>query len=72
MDLREMILKEHSKKQADKIIRWIGEDQKKFDALVKLFLGDESSTAAGGTKRWGTGIALVDNIKTDMNKFYKF
>jgi hypothetical protein len=41
MNLREEILKEHSKKQRDKIIRWVGNDQKKFDALVKLFLGEE-------------------------------
>ena len=41
MNLREEILKEHSRKQADKIIRWIGTDQDKFDELVSLFLKGE-------------------------------
>ncbi len=37
MNLRSEILKEHSKKQTDKIVRYIGTDQKKFDELVELF-----------------------------------
>ena len=41
MDLRATILAEHSKKQTNKIIKWIGTDQKRFDELVKLFLNDE-------------------------------
>jgi len=41
MDLQKEILKEHSKKQTDKIIAWINGDQKKFDELVKLFLRGE-------------------------------
>jgi hypothetical protein len=41
MDLREEILKEHSKAQCDKIVKWIGNDQQKFDELFRLFLNDE-------------------------------
>ncbi len=41
MNLREEILKEHSRRQTDKIIRYVGSDQKKFDALVELFLKGE-------------------------------
>ena len=41
MDLRETILAEHSKAQTNKIIKWIGSDQKRFDELFKLFLNDE-------------------------------
>ena len=41
MLLKEEILKEHSKRQTDKIIKWIGTDQTKFDELVKLFLQSE-------------------------------
>jgi hypothetical protein len=41
MNLRENILTEHSKAQADKIIKWIGSDQKRFDELFNLFLNDE-------------------------------
>src|SRR4026207_2240722 len=38
MDLQEEILKEHSKKQCDKIVRWVGKSQKRFDDLFHLFL----------------------------------
>jgi len=41
MDLRETILEEHSKAQTNKIVKWIGSDQKRFDQLFKLFLNDE-------------------------------
>jgi len=41
MHLREEILKEHSKRQANKIVRWVGDDQEKFDELVGLFLKGE-------------------------------
>lgn len=41
MHLREEILKEHSKAQCAKIVKWIGADQKKFDELFNLFLNDE-------------------------------
>ncbi len=41
MNLQEEILKEHSKKQTNKIIRYIGDDQKKFDDLISLFLKGE-------------------------------
>ena len=41
MNLRDEILREHSKKQTEKIIRWVGTDRKKFDRLVALFLKGE-------------------------------
>src|SRR5258705_3712562 len=41
MDLKEIILEEHSKAQTNKIIKWIGHDQKRFDQLFDLFLNDE-------------------------------
>jgi hypothetical protein len=41
MNLREEILKEHSKAQSNKIVSWIGNSQKKFDELFNLFLNDE-------------------------------
>ncbi|MEO5890473.1 MAG: hypothetical protein ABIQ31_09485 [Ferruginibacter sp.] len=40
-NLREDILKEHSKAQCDRIVAWIGADQKRFDELFHLFLNDE-------------------------------
>lgn len=41
MYLRETILKEHSKKNCDRIISWIGNDKKKFNQLFNLFLNGE-------------------------------
>lgn len=41
MNLRQEILKEHSKAQYSKIVKWVGADQKKFDELFHLFLNDE-------------------------------
>lgn len=41
MDIKEALLQEHSKKQCDSIIRYIGTDQNKFDSLVNIFLNDE-------------------------------
>jgi hypothetical protein len=41
MDLRDEILKEHSKKQCNKIVKWVGNNQEKFNALFHLFLNSE-------------------------------
>jgi hypothetical protein len=41
MDLRNVILEEHSKKQCTKIVEWVGNNQEKFDELFHLFLNGE-------------------------------
>ncbi len=41
MDLRAEILKEHSKAQTMKIVKFIGDDSKKFKELMNLFFNDE-------------------------------
>ncbi len=41
MNIRAALLKEHSKKQCNAIVKWVGNDQKKFDELFDLFLHDE-------------------------------
>lgn len=41
MNLREEILKEHSKAQCSKIVQWVGNHQQRFDKLFHLFLTDE-------------------------------
>lgn len=41
MDIREEALKEHSKNQTEKIAKWIGNDVKRFQQYLKLFLNDE-------------------------------
>lgn len=41
MKLRETILKEPSKAQCDKIVKWVGDNRLRFDELFNLFLNDE-------------------------------
>ena len=41
MDLRAALLKEHSKIQNNKIVKWIGNDPKRFKELFQIFLNDE-------------------------------
>jgi hypothetical protein len=41
MNLKETILEEHSKKQCDKVVRYIGNDKKRFGELMKLFFKGE-------------------------------
>lgn len=41
MDLEKAVLKEHSKAQCDKIVRYIGGDKKKFAELMRLFFNGE-------------------------------
>jgi hypothetical protein len=41
MDIRAALLKEHSKQQTMKIVRYIGDDPERFQALMVLFLGKE-------------------------------
>src|SRR5688572_1297991 len=45
MELREEILKEHSRKQALKIAGWTGNNKKRFGLLIDLFLNDEYRVA---------------------------
>jgi hypothetical protein len=42
MNLRQQILKEHSKRNTDKIVSYIGNDPERFKILFDLFLNDES------------------------------
>ena len=49
MKLLETILAEHSKAQTDRIITWVGNDQKRFDQLFKIFLhGDAVAVQRAG------------------------
>ncbi|RYY50721.1 MAG: hypothetical protein EOO06_02895 [Chitinophagaceae bacterium] len=41
MKLKETLLQEHSKAQCEKIVAWVGNNQKRFDELFQLFLSDE-------------------------------
>jgi hypothetical protein len=69
MNLRKEILKEHSKRQTDKIIRYIGTNQERFDKLVELFLkGEYRVTQRAGWPLSNISIAHPDMIKKHLKK----
>jgi hypothetical protein len=41
MDLRKMLVKEHSKAQCDRIVNYVGDDKDRFAELMRLFLSGE-------------------------------
>lgn len=41
MNLQEVLIEEHSKKQCNLIVNWVGKDKKRFAELMKIFLGSE-------------------------------
>jgi hypothetical protein len=41
MTLREMILTEHSKSQTNKVVKWVGKSQQRFDQLFDMFIKDD-------------------------------
>ena len=72
MDLRATILAEHSKAQTNKIIKWIGSDQKRFDELFKLFLNDEYRVVQRAA--WPLSYCVINHpelIKKHFSKLVK-
>jgi hypothetical protein len=72
MDLRKTILAEHSKAQTNKIIKWIGMDQKRFDELFKLFLKDEYRVVQRAA--WPLSYCVINHpqlIKKHFSKLIK-
>lgn len=59
MNLREEILFKHSKDQCTKIVNWIGSDQKRFDALIDLFLNDEYRVVQRAA--WPMSYCVIDH-----------
>lgn len=41
MNIKEEILKEHSKAQCTKVVKWVGSSQQRFDELFAIFLNEE-------------------------------
>ena len=67
MNLRETILAEHSKAQANKIIKWIGSDQKRFDELFNLFLNDEYRVAQRAA--WPLSYCVINHPRLIQKHF---
>lgn len=72
MNLREEILKEHSKAQCNKIVLWVGNSQERFNELFSLFINDEYRVVQRAA--WPVSncvIAHPEFIKTNFGKLLK-
>ena len=61
MDLRSTILAEHSKSNCNKVVRWVGTSQKKFDELFTLFL--DSEYRINQRAAWPLSYCVIDHPK---------
>lgn len=59
MHIEEMLMAEHSKRQATEIVNYIDSDQKKFDKLFKIFLEGEYRIAQRAA--WPLSLAVISN-----------
>lgn len=69
MNIKEALLEEHSRKQCDNIVRYIGKDQKRFDELVMIFLNGEYRVMQRAA--WPLSYCVTANpvfIKTHLKK----
>ncbi|MEO6843985.1 MAG: hypothetical protein ABI184_02365 [Ginsengibacter sp.] len=69
MDLRNQILKEHTKENCKKIVDWVGNDLKRFNELFHLFLNDEYRVTQRAA--WPMSYCVVahpDLMKTNFEK----
>lgn len=68
MKLREQLLKEHTKANCLRIVKWVGDDQNRFDELFALFLGDEYRVVQRAA--WPVSCCVIDHPKL-INKHFK-
>lgn len=69
MNLREEILKEHSKVQCNKIVQWAGDSQQRFNQLFHLFLNDEYRVVQRAA--WPVSYCVIAHPKLIKNNFEK-
>lgn len=69
MNLREEILREHSKQQCNKIVTWIGTDTKRFNQLFYLFLNDEYRVSQRAA--WALSYAAIAHPHLMRNNYDK-
>ena len=72
MNLRDEILKEHSKTQCTKIVQWVGSSQQRFNELFALFLNDEYRVTQRAA--WPVSYCVAAHpvfIKTNFSKLLK-
>lgn len=59
MDLETELLREHSKRQATKIARWVGNDRRRFRQLMECYLGGEFRVTQRSA--WVVGLCAESN-----------
>jgi len=59
LQLREIILSEHSKANCTRIVKWVGSNQQRFDELFGLFLNDEYRVVQRAA--WPLSYAVIAN-----------
>lgn len=69
MNLREAIVKEHSKIQCNRIVSWVGDDQKKFDSLFQLLISDDSLLSQRAS--WPVSNCVLNYPQLIENNFEK-
>jgi hypothetical protein len=69
MKLREAILKEHSKANCSRIVKWIGNNQSRFDELFGLFLNDEYRVVQRAA--WPVSYCVINHPELIKNHFSK-
>ena len=70
MNLRETLLAVHSKTQSDKVVKWIGNSQERFDELFKLFTGNEDRVISRAA--WPLSYAVQAHPELIHKHFLKF
>jgi hypothetical protein len=69
MNLAQVLLQGHSRKQCDKIVQWVGNDQQRFNELFNLFLNAEYRVAQRAA--WPVSYSVIDHpvlIKDNFGK----
>jgi hypothetical protein len=69
MNLRDQILKEHTKENCEKIIRWVGNDSVKCNELFHLFLNDEYRVTQRAA--WPLSYCVINHPELMKNNFEK-
>lgn len=69
MDLRNQILKEHTKENCKKIVDWVGNDLRRFNELFHLFLEDENRVTQRAA--WPMSYCVIAHPHLMRNNFEK-
>jgi hypothetical protein len=69
MNLREQLLKEHSRANCDTIVDWIGNQQERFDELFQLFMCNEYRLVQHAA--WPLSYAVINHPQLIKKHFSK-